>query len=221
MWETWCFNAVTTFALQINVLDIFLSKLFSWCVFFFCQLALFVSVFPVRENTYTTSYFVIWYFVSFHFISLYLLLVVHLPFALSTVSSTDCVVSYHVCFSSFHISFQILISFARDFFSRYFFIHSFILSSFFYKLHSYIATTQNTFIFYLYLHRFQVEAPMIFDTGTQWAIWVCVWVWVCAHCAVCYLAKSLTVIFCVYIVKMNGNFIFNVLGVDGVICITI
>lgn len=217
MWETWCFNAVTTFALQINVLDIFLSKLFSWCVFFFFrQLTLFVSVFPVRENTYTTSYFVIWYFVSFHFISLYLLLVVHLPFALSTVSYwLRCVLSRVFLVFSYFVSNS---DFVR---SRFVLgIFSFILSLLsFYKLHSYIATTQNTFIFYLYLHRFQVEAPTIFDTGTQWSdLGVRVWVWVCA---VCYLAKSLTVIFCVYIVKMNGNFIFNVLGVDGVICITI
>lgn len=193
----------------------FVEAFFLVCIFFSSVDAFCLCFSCTRKHVHNIIFcYMIFRFVSFHFA----LSSFSRSFAIRTL---DCVLLIALCpitcvsrlfIFRFKFWFRSL-----EICSRYF---SFILSLLsFYKLHSYIATTQNTFIFYLYLHRFQVEAPTIFDTGTQRSdLGVRVWVWVCA---VCYLAKSLTVIFCVYIVKMNGNFIFNVLGVDGVICITI
>lgn len=151
---------------------IFFCRSFFLGVYFFFVSWRFLSLFFLYAKT-RTQHHILLYDISFRFISFrFIFFWSFICHSHSRLCLTDCVVSYHVCFSSFHISFQILISFARDLFSVFF--HSFFLSSHFIN-YIHISQPPKTHLYFIFIYidsklkrqRFSIRA----HSG---AIWVCV-----------------------------------------------
>lgn len=171
------FTAITTFSLQINVLDIRFffcrssSFLFDFLYLLFSLLLLWkwISVFcfamlALGKNTYTPhSYLVVFCFILFRFIWFRFIIFWSFicDFALFSAVSYWLhigLLPYHVCFS-LHAVF--IFDFSNSDFvrieirARWFFFALLRTFFFFINYNSYIAS-RVTFIFYLYLHQFGV-----------------------------------------------------------------
>lgn len=171
------FNAFTTFALQINVLDIFFPSLF-FLQYFFLPLSLTFGILSVclsfslsiisvsvspAHRTRAHLHISAVCFISFSFILVWSFICHLVARTLWLLCLTDCVfaLSRVYVFRRFHIRFKFWFRSLKIRCEWCIYMCVFLLLI--YKLHSYIAPTQNTFIFYLYLHRFGMETATDFQ----------------------------------------------------------